>query len=161
MKYTIHPPPLLYSGEIRWKTTEKKSLDQGTEKHPSCKLHNKDIEIITQGLPICQCRVSSSLHIFLSTERDLFCASQLPSGMGEKRVMNVTGTLGYLVGFNIKCCRSYTCLAKQGVIATNSWTLLQKCTVKITMLKVNQHLKIGLECRIQLKIAQVVSPSGL
>lgn len=53
------------------------------------KLYYGEIEIITQGLPRWQSRVSSFHHISSSAKPNLLCTSQPPSGMTRKTTKNI------------------------------------------------------------------------
>lgn len=75
--------------EMRWQIIEGGNLviarmrGQG-RRHPSLKPYKREIEIITQGLPVWQSRVSSSPHKPSSVTRVAHCTSQLPSGIQRR-----------------------------------------------------------------------------
>lgn len=73
----------------------KANLQIARDPGPSVSQSNttEDIEIITQGLPICQCRASSSPHTSSSAVWDRPHASRWPPRAGDKERAGVTAVL--------------------------------------------------------------------
>lgn len=80
--------PLTECRELRWQILgEGHSYSSARKDDPSPRLYKRDIEIITQGLPEWQNRVSSSPHTSSSMSGGPCCISQSPSGSkrGERK----------------------------------------------------------------------------
>lgn len=71
-----------------WRRQSRHYQDGRRWRHPSLELYKREIEIITQGLPVWQSRVSSSPHKSSSATRVARCTSLLPSAI-QRRAQGV------------------------------------------------------------------------